>query len=84
MRHIPDYCPNGVRVGGGLVGVIGGLGGFFCPILFGWMLKATGLCSRCWLFLAVVTLASLVWMHFVVLRLGHAQDRERAEAASQP
>jgi NNP family nitrate/nitrite transporter-like MFS transporter len=84
FRHIPDYFPNDVGVVGGLVGVIGGLGGFFCPILFGWMLKASGLWSSCWLFLALVTLISLVWMHLVILRLGHAQDRERAEAAAQP
>lgn len=84
FRHIPDYFPNDVGVVGGLVGVIGGLGGFFCPILFGWMLKATGLWSSCWLFLAIVTIVSLVWMHLVILRLGHAQDRERGEAAFRP
>jgi NNP family nitrate/nitrite transporter-like MFS transporter len=84
FRHIPDYFPNDVGVVGGLVGVIGGLGGFFCPILFGWMLKATGLWSSCWLFLASLTIVSLVWMHLVILRLGHAQDRERKEAVAKP
>jgi NNP family nitrate/nitrite transporter-like MFS transporter len=79
FRHIPDYFPNDVGVVGGLVGVIGGLGGFFCPILFGWMLKATGLWSSCWLFLAVVTLVSLVWMHLVILRMGREQDKIRAQ-----
>jgi NNP family nitrate/nitrite transporter-like MFS transporter len=33
-KHIPDYYPDEVGVVGGMVGVIGGLGGFFCPILF--------------------------------------------------
>ncbi|CAN5460482.1 nitrate/nitrite transporter [soil metagenome] len=84
FRFIPDYFPNDVGVVGGLVGVIGGLGGFFGPILFGWLLKTTGLWSSCWLFLALLTVASLVWMHLVVLRLGHAQDRERGEAAFRP
>ncbi|RYG26705.1 NarK/NasA family nitrate transporter [bacterium] len=84
FRFIPDYFPNDVGVVGGLVGVIGGLGGFICPILFGWMLKASGLWSSCWLFLALLTIVSLLWMHFVVLKLGHAQDRERAEAAMRP
>lgn len=83
-RFIPDYFPNDVGVVGGLVGVIGGLGGFVCPILFGWLLKATGLWSSCWLFLALLTVASLVWMHFVVLHLGYAHDREWGEAASRP
>ncbi len=81
FRHIPDYFPNDVGVTAGLVGVIGGLGGFICPILFGWMLKATGLWSSCWLFLAVLTVVSLVWMHLVILRMGHEQDRDRAAEA---
>jgi MFS transporter, NNP family, nitrate/nitrite transporter len=81
FRFIPDYFPNDVGVVGGLVGVIGGLGGFICPILFGWMLKASGLWSSCWLFLALLTVISLLWMHSVVLKMGHAQDRERAAQA---
>jgi NNP family nitrate/nitrite transporter-like MFS transporter len=71
-RHIPDYFPNDVGVVGGLVGVIGGLGGFFCPILFGYLLKATGLWTSCWLFLALISLLCLVWMHLVILRIGKA------------
>ncbi|HZH99392.1 MAG TPA: MFS transporter, partial [Fimbriimonadaceae bacterium] len=78
-KHIPEYFPNDVGVVGGLVGVIGGLGGFFCPILFGWMLKATGLWTSCWLFLGVLTVISLVWMHVVILRMGRQHDRLRAE-----
>lgn len=84
FRFIPDYFPNDVGVVGGLVGVIGGLGGFFCPILFGWMLKASGLWSSCWLFLAILTVLCLVWMHLVVLKIGHAQDRELGDAAMRP
>lgn len=71
-RHIPDYFPHDVGVVGGLVGVIGGLGGFFCPVLFGWMLHATGLWTTCWLFLGVLTVISLVWMHVVILRMAKA------------
>ncbi len=70
-RHIPDYFPNDVGVVGGLVGVIGGLGGFFCPILFGYLLKATGLWTSCWLFLAILSIGSLVWMHLVIMRMAH-------------
>ncbi len=68
-KHIPDYFPGDVGVVGGIVGVIGGLGGFVCPILFGYLLKWTGLWTTCWLFLAVVTLISLVWMHRVIMRM---------------
>ncbi|KAA0225689.1 MAG: hypothetical protein AKCLJLPJ_02444 [Fimbriimonadales bacterium] len=68
-RHIPDYFPNDVGTVGGLVGVIGGLGGFFCPIIFGYLLKATGLWTTCWLLLALISVICLVWMHIVVLRM---------------
>lgn len=72
-KHIPEYFPSDVGVVGGLVGVLGGLGGFVCPILFGYMLRATGLWTSCWLFLAVVTIISLVWMHMVILRMTKGQ-----------
>lgn len=68
-RHIPDYFPKDVGVVGGLVGVIGGLGGFFCPILFGYLLKATGLWTSCWLFLAALSAFCLLWMHLVILKM---------------
>lgn len=81
-KHIPEYFPNDVGVVGGLVGVIGGLGGFVCPILFGWMLKGTGLWTTCWLFLALLSIVCLVWMHIVILRVGKQQDRIRQELTS--
>lgn len=68
-KHIPEYFPRDVGVVGGLVGVIGGLGGFFCPILFGYMLKATGVWTTCWLFLALISIISIVWMHLVILKM---------------
>ncbi len=69
FKHIATYFPGSVGVVGGLVGVIGGLGGFFNPILFGYLLQATGIWTTCWMFLAVVSLACLVWMHLVVRRM---------------
>lgn len=68
-KHIPDYFPNEVGVVGGLVGVIGGFGGFVFPLVFGWMLKLTGLWTSCWFLLAMLTIVSLVWMHMVILRM---------------
>jgi NNP family nitrate/nitrite transporter-like MFS transporter len=68
-RYIPDYFPREVGVVGGVVGVIGGLGGFFCPIVFGYLLRATGIWTTTWMFLAVLTLVCLTWLHVVVQRL---------------
>lgn len=74
FKHVAVYFPGSVGVVGGLVGVIGGLGGFFGPILFGYLLKGTGIWTTCWMFLALVALSCLLWMHLVVRRM----TRERA------
>ncbi|MDP3981265.1 MAG: MFS transporter [Chlamydiota bacterium] len=68
-KHIPDYFPEEVGVVGGMVGVIGGLGGFFCPIIFGYLLKGTGLWTSCWMFMFLLSLLCLGWMHVVITKI---------------
>lgn len=68
-RYIPDYFPREVGVVGGVVGVIGGLGGFFCPIIFGYFLRATGIWTTTWFFLAALSFVCLTWLHLVVQHL---------------
>ena len=68
-KYIPDYFPNDVGVVGGVVGVLGGLGGFVCPIVFGYLLRATGIWTTTWMFLALVALVSLVWLQLVAQRM---------------
>ena len=49
-KYIPDYFPNDVGAAGGLVGTLGALGGFFLPLGFGYLDKATGRPESCfWL-----------------------------------
>ena len=62
-KFIPDYFPNEVGVVGGMVGVLGGLGGFFCPIIFGYLLETTGLWTSCWMFMFLISLGCLLWLH---------------------
>lgn len=59
-KHVSDYYPNDIGTVGGIVGVLGGLGGFFNPIIFGYFLKATGVWTTCWMFLAFVAIVCLV------------------------
>jgi NNP family nitrate/nitrite transporter-like MFS transporter len=73
-RYIPDYFPDEVGVVGGIVGVIGGLGGFAGPILFGYLLRATGLWTTMWMFLLALSVICLVWLHAVVRRLTREQN----------
>lgn len=65
-KHIPDYFPEEVGVVGGMVGVLGGLGGFFCPIIFGYLLEYTGLWTSCWMFMFAISAVCLIWMHSVI------------------
>ncbi len=65
-KHIPDYFPEEVGVVGGMVGVLGGLGGFVCPIIFGYLLEYTGLWTSAWMFMMLLSLVCLIWMHRIV------------------
>lgn len=68
-KHIPEYFPRDVGAVGGLVGLFGALGGFFLPLLFAYSLRLTGVPQTTFAVLFLVTLASAVWMHLVVLKL---------------
>ncbi len=81
-KLIPDYFPEEVGVVGGMVGVLGGLGGFFCPIIFGYLLEYTGLWTSCWMFMFALSLACLLWMHLTVqkmMREKHPEDMQKIE-----
>ncbi|PTT06962.1 MFS transporter, partial [Flavobacterium sp. HMWF030] len=66
-KHIPEYFPNEVGVVGGMVGLIGGLGGFFGPIIFGYLLNYTGLWTSSWIFIFVVSILCMLWMHRTII-----------------
>jgi NNP family nitrate/nitrite transporter-like MFS transporter len=63
----------------GLVGMIGGLGGFVLPIAFGFLNDVTGLWTSCFMLMFVVVMASLIWMHIAVRRMERASGN-----ATQP
>lgn len=76
-RNIPDDFPTDVAVVGGIVGVIGGLGGWACPLLFGYLLGGWGIWTTCWLFFLALSVACLLWLHLSVRR----RLKEKAPAA---
>jgi len=81
-KLIPDYFPDEVGVVGGMVGVLGGLGGFFCPIIFGYLLEWTGLWTSCWIFMCGLSLVCLLWMQLTVSKLmkeKHPKDMQKIE-----
>jgi NNP family nitrate/nitrite transporter-like MFS transporter len=82
-KLIPDYFPEEVGVVGGMVGVLGGLGGFFCPIIFGYLLEYTGLWTSCWMFILILSAVCLIWLHLTaqkMMRDKHPEDMQKIEA----
>jgi NNP family nitrate/nitrite transporter-like MFS transporter len=81
-KLIPDYFPEEVGVVGGMVGVLGGLGGFFCPIIFGYLLEYTGLWTSCWMFILILSAVCLLWLHLTAQKMmkeKHPEDMQKIE-----
>ncbi|MCC6889723.1 MAG: MFS transporter [Hyphomicrobiales bacterium] len=68
-KHIPVYYPNNGGAVGGLVGMIGGLGGFVLPIAFGALNDLTGVWTSCFMLLFVLVTGALIWMHVSIRRM---------------
>jgi NNP family nitrate/nitrite transporter-like MFS transporter len=73
FKYVPNYFPNDVGAVGGLVGMLGALGGFILPKAFGMLGRATGVPQAAFVALLAITLASLVWLHVVVMRIKAAE-----------
>ena len=63
FKHISDEYPDNIGVISGIVGLVGGLGGFLLPIFFGLLVDLTGLRSSAFLLLFVFTTVSVIWLH---------------------
>ena len=72
FKHIADDYPENIGVVSGVVGLVGGLGGFVFPILFGVLVDLTGLRSSAFMLLFAVTTVSVVLL----------QTRQRARRRS--
>jgi NNP family nitrate/nitrite transporter-like MFS transporter len=85
-KYIADYYPRDVGVVGGLVGAVGGLGGFVLPLLFAWALAQTGRPESTFLVLLVSGLVSLIWLHVVVVKMRRDERRlaRAVDATSTP
>jgi NNP family nitrate/nitrite transporter-like MFS transporter len=89
FKYIGDEYPHNIGVISGIVGLIGGLGGFIFPILFGMLIDFTGINSCIFMLLFVVTCWSLIWMYTTevcgvkTLRLIASTGKEAAEKAAE-
>jgi NNP family nitrate/nitrite transporter-like MFS transporter len=60
-RSLADHYPENMGSVGGLVGVIGGLGGFTLPIMFGVVADATGVRSSTFMVMFAVVAGVMIW-----------------------
>ena len=68
FKLVPQYFPKETGTVTGLVGAFGGLGGFFPPLVLGFIRNATGAYTLGFVFLALFALGCLAVNYFVFLR----------------
>lgn len=81
FKYIPNYYPKDVGAVGGLVGMLGALGGFVLPKLFGWLGRATAFPQAAFIALLILTVTCFVWLQFAIRAFRARQRASLAEAA---
>src|SRR5690606_19052358 len=66
FKHIPVYYPKHVGIVGGVVGMVGGLGGFFLPLTFGMLNDVIGIWQSTFMLMFLIAAGSLAWMHYSI------------------
>jgi NNP family nitrate/nitrite transporter-like MFS transporter len=79
FKFLSDEYPDNIGVISGIVGLVGGMGGFLLPIMFGALKDFTGVNSTVFMLLYGATCVSLIWMHYTFAREHQEQDMEIAK-----
>ena len=64
FKYISDEYSHNIGVISGIVGLVGALGGFLLPIMFGALVDITGVNSTIFMLMWGITLVSLIWMYW--------------------
>ncbi len=72
-RLIQDSYPDNMSVVGGFVGVVGGLGGFVLPVIFGLASDLTSIRSSCFMVLYGVLGMCMIWMYYAFKAEAHLE-----------
>src|SRR5574343_234581 len=81
FKYISDDYPHNIGVISGIVGLIGGLGGFILPIMFGALVDLTGIRSSSFMLLYGVVWVSLIWMYLTEVRASSVLDHKTTKQA---
>ncbi len=68
FKYISDDYTHNIGVISGIVGLAGGMGGFFLPIMFGILVDLTGVRSSIFMLMFGIIWVSLVWMYWSEVR----------------
>jgi NNP family nitrate/nitrite transporter-like MFS transporter len=86
FKYISDDYTHNIGVISGIVGLAGGMGGFFLPIMFGALVDLTGVRSTVFMLMFGVVVVSLIWMYWTEarpLRPGREQPLFRKKAEDE-
>lgn len=83
FKYIADDYPQNIGVISGVVGMAGGLGGFFLPIMFGALVDLTGVRSSAFMLMFGIIWVSLIWMYWTEVRPVKIARHHERQAAKQ-
>jgi len=69
FKYIADDYPGNIGVISGIVGLIGGLGGFILPIKFGYLVDVLGVRSSAFMLMWGITTVSVSWLYLTNSKL---------------
>ena len=84
FKHIPVYYPAHVGAVGGAIGMIGGLGGFLLPLMFGVLNDITGVWQSSFMLMFVIVAAALAWMHYAIRSVERKEWSQQQEITDLP
>jgi NNP family nitrate/nitrite transporter-like MFS transporter len=80
FKYIGDDFPESMGVVSGVVGMMGGLGGFLLPVMFGALLDALGFNSSCFMLLYGIVSVSLMLNYLTEVRRAPVMGETAASA----
>ncbi len=84
FKYISDHYTDNIGTVSGVVGMVGGLGGFLLPIMFGALVDLTGVNSTIFMLMWGVTTVSLIWMYWTEIVPARRANGNGRTAAGAP